>query len=207
MELQSNLMLVKADLRRKAETLAQVKSAPHQLLPSGSDPAASSGLCKKRGHGAAAPCNTENRPPLKQPFFPSLFPTRTYNSRLAEEAKVTPYTRILRSRQPSPPRSPASTPRSLRGKYWDTCSFSRKVFFWIFCTNTVLTKIFILLVYIQLKVQFIQLFQIEWSLWIIINFGNWGWSASVKIYLYNLHSVCNFFTWLYCKYFSHNKNL
>ncbi|XP_003971316.2 kinesin-like protein KIF20A [Takifugu rubripes] len=120
-ELQNNLMLVKADLRRKAEILAQMDSAPPQFPPTGSDPAPSYGSCKKRGCGVTVPCNTENRPPLKRPFFPSLFPTRTptrkYNSRLAEEANLTPYTRILRSRQPSPPSSPASTPRSLRGKY------------------------------------------------------------------------------------------
>lgn len=149
MELQNNLMLVKADLRRKAETLAQVKSAPHQLLPCGSDPAASPGLCKKRGCGTPVPGNAENWPPVKRPFFPNVFPTRTYNSRLAEEAKATPYTRILRSRQPSPPRSPASTPRSLRGKRWHPCSSSRKVYC-IFHTNTILAKIFISLVYIYI---------------------------------------------------------
>ncbi|CAF95717.1 unnamed protein product, partial [Tetraodon nigroviridis] len=92
-ELQNNLMLVKADLRRKAETLAQVQAAP--VLPSGSGPAALPDLCKKRGRGAAAACSTENRPPLKRPFFPSLFATRTYNGRLAEEAQ--PQGKVLRS--------------------------------------------------------------------------------------------------------------
>lgn len=157
-ELQNNLMLVKADLRRKAETLAQVKSVPLQHLPSGSDPAASPGLCKKRGRGAAVPCSSENRPPLKRPFFPSLFPPHTY-SRWAEEAKATPYTRILRCRQPSPPRSPASTPRSLRGKYW---AFLHKHF----------THKNLYLCIFGSKCSLFSYSTITWSLWII--FGNWG---------------------------------
>lgn len=162
-------MLVKADLRRKAETLAQMQSAPPQLLHSGCEPAASTESCKKRGCAAAAPCSSENRPPLKRPFFPSLFPTRTptrkYNSRMAEEANLTPYTRILRSRQPSPPRSPASTPRSLRGKYWELCSFGRKIFI-RFCKHYP-EKCFLLYnlyTYTQ-PFKFIQLFQSQWWLW------------------------------------------
>ncbi|XP_044077518.1 kinesin-like protein KIF20A [Siniperca chuatsi] len=119
-ELQNGLMLVRADLRRKAETLAQTQAVQPQLPPSGSA-ASTPGSCKKRGCGAAAASDTENRPPQKQPFFQSLFPTRTptrkYNSRAVEEANSTPYSRILRSRQQSPPRSPMPTPRSLRGKY------------------------------------------------------------------------------------------
>lgn len=121
MELQNSLMLVKADLRRKVETLAQTQAAWPQLPPSDSDTFATPSSCKKRGCGAAAPSDTENRPPSKRPFFPSLFPTRTptrkYNSRAVEEANNTPYSRILRSRQQSPPRSPVPTSR-LRGKYW-----------------------------------------------------------------------------------------
>lgn len=120
-ELQNGLMLVKADLRRKAETLAQTQAVQPQLPPSGSDTSCRPGSCKKRGCGAAAPTDTENRPPQKRAFFHSLFqthtPTRKYNTRAVEEANVTPYSRILRSRQQSPPRSPAPTPRSLRGKY------------------------------------------------------------------------------------------
>ncbi|XP_051256996.1 kinesin-like protein KIF20A isoform X1 [Dicentrarchus labrax] len=120
-ELQNGLMLVKADLRRKAEALAQTQAIQPQLPPSGSDTCITPGSCKKRGCGAAAPSDTENRPPQKRPFFQSLFPMRTptrkYNTRAVEEANITPYSRILRSRQQSPPRSPAPTPRSLRGKY------------------------------------------------------------------------------------------
>lgn len=120
-ELQNGLTLVKADLRRKAETLAQTQTVQPQLPPSGSAASGTPGYCKKRGCGAAAPSDTENRPPQKRPFFQSLFPTctptRKYNTRAFEEASGTPYSRILRSRQHSPPRSPAPTPRTLRGKY------------------------------------------------------------------------------------------
>uniref|UniRef100_A0A671TRL5 Kinesin-like protein n=1 Tax=Sparus aurata TaxID=8175 RepID=A0A671TRL5_SPAAU len=120
LELQNGLMLVKADLRRKAETLAQTQALCPQLPPSGSD-TSTTASCKRRGCGAAAPSDTENRPPQKRPFYQSLFPsctpTRKYNTRAVEDANITPYSRILRSRQQSPPRSPAPTPRSLRGKY------------------------------------------------------------------------------------------
>lgn len=118
-ELQNNLLLVKADLRRKAETLSQVQTM-RPLLPPPGCAAATSGSCKKRGC-AAATGDTENRPPEKRQFFQNLFPTRTptrkYNMRTAEEANATPYSRILRSRQQSPPPSPLPTPRSHRGKY------------------------------------------------------------------------------------------
>ncbi|KAF1378639.1 hypothetical protein PFLUV_G00192620 [Perca fluviatilis] len=118
LDLQNGLMLVKADLRRKAETLAQTQAFQPQLPPSGSVASGTPGSCKKRGCGAAAPSDTENRPPNKRPFFPSLFPTRTPTRKnIREEANVTPYSRILRSRQQSPPPSPVPTPRSLRGKY------------------------------------------------------------------------------------------
>ncbi|XP_026185217.1 kinesin-like protein KIF20A [Mastacembelus armatus] len=122
-ELQNGLMLVKADLRRKAETLAQREALQSQLPPSGFGATATTtpGSCKKRGCGIPVTNDTENRPPHKRPFFQSLFPARTptrkYNTRAAEEANVTPYSQILRSRQQSPPRSPVPNPRSLRGKY------------------------------------------------------------------------------------------
>uniref|UniRef100_A0A8D0A6T4 Kinesin-like protein n=1 Tax=Sander lucioperca TaxID=283035 RepID=A0A8D0A6T4_SANLU len=118
LDLQNGLMLVKADLRRKAETLAQTQAFQPQLPPSGSVASSTPGSCKKRGCGAAAPSDAENRPPHKRPFFPSLFPMRTPTRKnTREEANVTPYSRILRSRQQSPPPSPVPTPRSLRGKY------------------------------------------------------------------------------------------
>uniref|UniRef100_A0A3P8RN99 Kinesin-like protein n=1 Tax=Amphiprion percula TaxID=161767 RepID=A0A3P8RN99_AMPPE len=119
MELQNGLMLVKADLRRKAEALAQTQAV--RLPPASFAASNAMGSCKKRGCGAATPSETENRPPQKRPFFQSLFPTctptRKLNTCAVEEANITPYSRILRSRQPSPPRSPVLTPRTLRGKY------------------------------------------------------------------------------------------
>nr|XP_004564048.2 kinesin-like protein KIF20A [Maylandia zebra] len=121
MELQNDLMLVKADLRRKAQTLAQTQSLPPQLPPSGFAAPSMPGSCKRRGCGAGAPSDPENRPPQKRQFFQSLFPSRTptrkYNTRAAEDANLTPSSRILRSRQPSPLSSPVVTPRNLRGKY------------------------------------------------------------------------------------------
>lgn len=121
MELQNDLMLVKADLRRKVETLSQIQSLHPQLPPNGFAGPSAPGSCKKRGCGAVAPSDPENRPPQKRPFFQSLFasrtPTRKYNTRAAEEANQTPSSRILLSRQPSPPPSPVTTPRNLRGKY------------------------------------------------------------------------------------------
>ncbi|KAM8835594.1 kinesin-like protein KIF20A isoform 1-T4 [Synchiropus picturatus] len=112
-ELQNGLTLIKADLRRKA-TQAPAPLPP--LTTAGATP----GSCSKRGCAAAPHSDTENRPPNKRPFFQSLFPSRTptrkYNTRTAEE-NVTPYSRILRSRQHSPPPSPMMTPRTHRGKY------------------------------------------------------------------------------------------
>lgn len=125
MELQNSLMLIKADLRRKAEAIRL------QLPPSGF--AASSttpGSCGKRGCAAAAAASdAENRPPQKRAFLHALFPTRTptrkYNTHTVEEKNITPYSRILRSRQQSPPPSPLPTTRSLRGKYWGSKSLSQ----------------------------------------------------------------------------------
>lgn len=117
LELQNDLTLVKADLRRKAETLAGRVQLPASTFAVPTTP----GSCKKRGCVATTPSEGENRPPMKRPFFQSLFPTRTptrkYNTRVAEETSMTPSSRILRSRQPSPPPSPVPVPRSIRGKY------------------------------------------------------------------------------------------
>ncbi|KAF4098144.1 hypothetical protein G5714_020174 [Onychostoma macrolepis] len=100
-ELYTSLQLVKADLRRKDELLMRSQSG--QLPPASS---AASGSCKKRGCGVAV-AYVENQPPEKRPFFRSIFPSR----QRAETG--TPHTRVLRSRQPSPP----STPIQFRIKY------------------------------------------------------------------------------------------
>ncbi|XP_007557438.1 kinesin-like protein KIF20A [Poecilia formosa] len=117
MELQNDLTLVKADLRRKAETLAGRANPPTTTFAAPTTP----GSCKKRGCMATTPSECENRPPQKRSFFQSVFPTRTpsrkYNAHAAAESSLTPSSRILRSRQPSPPPNPLLTPRSLRGKY------------------------------------------------------------------------------------------
>ncbi|CAL9685590.1 unnamed protein product [Knipowitschia caucasica] len=114
-DLQKNLLLVKADLRRKAENLAQ---PTRPLLPPAGCSSTTPGSCKKRGCAAG---DAENRPPEKRQFFQNLFPTRTpnrkYNTRAAGDDNLTPYSQILRSRQQSPPPSPAPMPRSIRGKY------------------------------------------------------------------------------------------
>uniref|UniRef100_A0A8C2PQK0 Kinesin family member 20A n=1 Tax=Cyprinus carpio TaxID=7962 RepID=A0A8C2PQK0_CYPCA len=103
-ELHTSLQLVKADLRKKDELLAQLqRSQPPPAPPA-------SGSCKKRGCGVAV-AYVENQPPEKRPFFRSLFPSRTPSRQRPEVGS--PYTRVLRSRQPSPP----STPIQLRVKY------------------------------------------------------------------------------------------
>ncbi|XP_045080390.1 kinesin-like protein KIF20A isoform X2 [Coregonus clupeaformis] len=98
-ELQNDLLLVKADLRRKAECLAQMQQMP---------PSATPGSCKKRGCGAgAAAGNTENQPPEKRPFFHSFFPQRTPSRNNQQgrprEDQTIHYSRILRSRLTPPP--------------------------------------------------------------------------------------------------------
>ncbi|XP_043996758.1 kinesin-like protein KIF20A [Gambusia affinis] len=117
LELQNDLTLVKADLRRKAETLAGRAQLPTTTFAAPTTP----GSCKKRGCMATTPSQCENRPPQKRPFFQSLFPTRTpsrkYNAHTTVESSLTPSSRILRARQPSPPPSPLLTTRSLRGKH------------------------------------------------------------------------------------------
>lgn len=110
-ELHTSLQLVKADLRKKDEMLGQYQSAQPPQAPT------APGSCKKRGCGVAV-AYVENQPPEKRPFFRSLFPGRTPSKTPSRQARQrpevnTPYARVLRSRQPSPP----STPIQLRFKY------------------------------------------------------------------------------------------
>ncbi|XP_063053803.1 kinesin-like protein KIF20A [Engraulis encrasicolus] len=111
-ELHTSLQLVKAELRRKAETMPP----PAPPTPGSS--------CKRRGCAAAAAAAAPENvpPPEKRPFFRSLFPSRTpggsrAGARHATDAadqNATPYARVLRSRQPSPPPSPALARRAFK---------------------------------------------------------------------------------------------
>ncbi|XP_048023030.1 kinesin-like protein KIF20A isoform X1 [Megalobrama amblycephala] len=110
-ELHTSLQLVKAELRKKDEMLAQYqRTQPPQ-------PPMAPGSCKKRGCGVAV-AYVENQPPEKRAFFRSLFPSRTPSKTPSRQTRqraevTTPYARVLRTRQPSPP----STPIQLRFKY------------------------------------------------------------------------------------------
>uniref|UniRef100_A0A6Q2Y4C5 Kinesin-like protein n=1 Tax=Esox lucius TaxID=8010 RepID=A0A6Q2Y4C5_ESOLU len=106
-ELQNGLMLVKADLRRKGESLAQMQMGHMSPRGGASVP---SGSCNKRGCGAA---NGENQPPGKRPFFRTIF-TPKNQKECPRNDQATPYSRILRSRQQSPPPSPAPVGRGRR---------------------------------------------------------------------------------------------
>ncbi|XP_017349064.1 kinesin-like protein KIF20A [Ictalurus punctatus] len=103
MELHSTLQLLKAQLHRKDETLADLKrpfTATTPVTPSS---------CSRRGCGVAV-AMVENQPPGKRPFLRLFTPSRT-NKTSVKADNTTPYARILRSRQPSPPPSPALTRR------------------------------------------------------------------------------------------------
>ncbi|XP_056302804.1 kinesin-like protein KIF20A [Danio aesculapii] len=113
-ELHTSLQLVKAELRKKDHLLTHFQNT--QQAQSHQPPMAS-GSCKKRGCGVAVAL-VENQPPEKRPFFRSLFPSRTAPKTPSRPTRqqnevTTPYSRVLRSRQPSPP----TTPIMLRVKY------------------------------------------------------------------------------------------
>lgn len=124
-ELQNSLLLVEADRRRNAESLAQAR---HQLPPSGSSSnpflTATPNSCKRRGCAAAAAmtsANAENHPPEKRPFFRSLFPACTPSHKAMQacdrDNAATPYARVLRSRQQSPSPSPTPNTRKYKLKF------------------------------------------------------------------------------------------
>lgn len=113
-ELHTSLQLVKAELRKKDELLTRFQNTQQDKYQQ--SPMAS-GSCKKRGCGVAVAL-VENQPPEKRPFFRSLFssrtPSKTPSRPTRQQTEVTtPYSRVLRSRQPSPP----TTPIMLRVKY------------------------------------------------------------------------------------------
>ncbi|KAG9335506.1 hypothetical protein JZ751_004530, partial [Albula glossodonta] len=99
-ELQNSLLLVKMDLRKKTDSLAQLQALRPPVAPP------TPGLCRKRGCEGAGP-DTENQHPEKRPFYRSLFPGRTPSRNTPATPTLTPYSRILRSRQQSPPPSPS----------------------------------------------------------------------------------------------------
>ncbi|TRY59378.1 hypothetical protein DNTS_004288 [Danionella cerebrum] len=101
-ELHTSLQLVKAELRKKDEKLAEIQRTQLSMSPL---PIGISGSCKKRGCGVAT-AYTENQPPEKRPFFRSLFPSRTPSKTRGQGEVITPASRVLRSRQPSPPATP-----------------------------------------------------------------------------------------------------
>ncbi|XP_035290391.1 kinesin-like protein KIF20A isoform X1 [Anguilla anguilla] len=103
-ELQNSLLLVKMDLRKKTDSLAQLQP----LRPLTAPPAP--GSCRKRGCEGAGP-NAENLHPEKRPFFRSLFPARTPSRKgppvHTASSPNTPYARALRPRQQTPLTSPS----------------------------------------------------------------------------------------------------
>ncbi|XP_035377300.1 kinesin-like protein KIF20A isoform X1 [Electrophorus electricus] len=113
MELHTSLQMVKAELRHKSEALAQMQLGQQRPPPAPATPTTPSS-CKRRGCGVAM-AYMENQPPEKRPFLHSLFSsTKTTTGQLRATPTATPYARVLRSRQPSPPASPIL---QLRGRY------------------------------------------------------------------------------------------
>lgn len=102
-ELHSTLQLLKARLHRKDETLGDLKRPFTPVTP------VNPGSCSRRGCGVAV-AMVENQPPGKRAFLRLFTPSRTSKMRTNADT-ATPYARILRSRQPSPPASPALTRR------------------------------------------------------------------------------------------------
>ncbi|TSL04225.1 Kinesin-like protein KIF20A [Bagarius yarrelli] len=101
MDLHSTLQLLKAQLNRRDETLADLKR-PFTF----NNPVApvTPSSCSRRGCGVAV-AMMENQPPEKRAFLRLFTPLSSKTRAKAEN--TTPYARILRSRQPSPPPSPA----------------------------------------------------------------------------------------------------
>ncbi|XP_076836361.1 kinesin-like protein KIF20A [Brachyhypopomus gauderio] len=110
MELHTSLQMVKAELRHKSEALAQLQLGLQRPPPAQATPTS----CKRRGCGVAT-AYVENQPPEKRPFLRSLFSRpKTPVATPTTKHIATPYATVLRSRQPSPPPSPALR---LRGRY------------------------------------------------------------------------------------------
>ncbi|KAJ8405443.1 hypothetical protein AAFF_G00319160 [Aldrovandia affinis] len=96
-ELQNSMLLVKMDLRKKIDVLSKLQAPP------------TPGSCVKRGCGGAEP-DAEGDHPKKLPFLRSILKGRTPSRNAPPRTPNTPATpcaRVLRSRQPSPPLTPA----------------------------------------------------------------------------------------------------
>ncbi|GAA6102895.1 kinesin-like protein KIF20A [Tachysurus ichikawai] len=104
MELHSTLQLLKAQLHPKDETRADLKRPFTPSTP------VTPSTCSRRGCGVAV-AMVENQPPGKRAFLRLFTPSR--NSKMPQQKAdaSTPYARILRSRQPSPPPTPTLTRR------------------------------------------------------------------------------------------------
>ncbi|KAJ8337523.1 hypothetical protein SKAU_G00364890 [Synaphobranchus kaupii] len=99
-ELQNSLLLVKMDLRKKTDRLAQLKATSPPRAP----PAP--GTCAKRGCGGAELGGGENHRPEKRPFLRSPVKGRV-PPRNAPTTPATPHSRVLHSHQRSPAPGPA----------------------------------------------------------------------------------------------------
>ncbi|KAM9450534.1 kinesin-like protein KIF20A [Clarias gariepinus] len=103
MDLLSTMQLLKGQLHRKDETLTNLKRPFTPASP------ATPSSCSRRGCGVAV-AMVENEAPGKRGFLRLFTPSRCSKTR-GKADNTTPYARILRSRQPSPPPSPALTRR------------------------------------------------------------------------------------------------
>ncbi|KAJ7996282.1 hypothetical protein DPEC_G00235470 [Dallia pectoralis] len=98
-ELQNGLMLVKADLRRKGESLAQMQTGQRSPYD-----------CASVQSGSMTTGVAGRPTPKSRSFFRTVFTPKNQTGRPHVDQN-TPYSRILRSRQPSPPPSPTTVGR------------------------------------------------------------------------------------------------
>ncbi|XP_064181619.1 kinesin-like protein KIF20A isoform X2 [Anguilla rostrata] len=103
-ELQNSLLLVKMDLRKKTDRLAQLKATPPPQAPP------TPGSCTKRGLGAGG--GAENHAPEKRPFLRTPLMSGRTPSRNAPATPATPNSNVPRSRHRSPPPVPALSHKS-----------------------------------------------------------------------------------------------
>ncbi|KAI1898487.1 hypothetical protein AGOR_G00072850 [Albula goreensis] len=111
-ELQNGLLLVKMDLRKKTDRLAKLQTPPMPSTPP------SSCSCVKRGCGGAGPY-AETHPPSS--FLRNFLPGRPLSQKApapcTTKSPGTPYSRVLHTRQRSPPPSPTPHHKSRGGVF------------------------------------------------------------------------------------------